>query len=131
MPFSLIFFDLDDFKKLNDSFGHDVGDRALVEVARLIMPHLRASDQFGRWGGEEFTILTTGTELESAQQLADRLRIAIENHRFGMDQHLSASFGIATYRPGDVGTALIKRADVALYRAKAQGKNRVEIETAA
>ena len=131
LPFSLIFFDLDDFKKLNDSFGHDVGDRALVDVTRLIMPHLRASDQFGRWGGEEFTILTTGTELESAQQLADRLRTAIEDHRFGTDQHLSASFGIATYRPGDDGAALVKRADVALYRAKAQGKNRVEVEAAA
>ena len=131
LPFSLIFFDLDDFKKLNDSFGHDVGDRTLVEVTRLIMPHLRASDQFGRWGGEEFTILTTGTELKSAQQLADRLRTAIGDHHFEMDQHLSASFGIATYRPGDDGTTLIKRADVALYRAKAQGKDRVEIETAA
>lgn len=102
-PMSLILFDLDNFKRLNDSFGHDVGDHALVEVARLVEPHLRASDHFGRWGGEEFTVLTTGTTLESAQQLADRIRVAIENHCFGKSapsRRASASRRIAQVTTG-------------------------------
>lgn len=131
VPLTLISFDLDDFKRLNDTFGHDIGDAVLVELARLIEPHLRASDRFGRWGGEEFMIVTTETPLESSQQLAVRLRAVIESHDFGLSQLLSASFGVTAHRPGDNSRTLIKRADVALYRAKEQGKNCVEVEPAA
>ena len=125
---SLIAFDLDNFKRLNDTFGHDTGDVVLVEIVRLVESHLRSSDRFGRWSGDEFTIVIPETSLESAQRLADRLRTAIENHSLGQAWQLSASFGVAGYRLGDSRTSLFKRADVALYRAKERGKNRVEVE---
>ncbi len=130
-PLSVIAFDIDDFKHLNDTLGHDAGDIALVEVARLVESHLRASDRFGRWGGEEFVIVAPETSLEAAQLLSDRLRTAIEGHIFGWRWRLSASFGVASYRQGDSMGHLFKRADVALYRAKERGKNRVEVEHAA
>lgn len=125
---SFIAFDLDNFKQINDTLGHDAGDAVLIEVARLIEPHLRASDRLGRWGGEEFVILTTGTPVESAWQLAERIRTTLENHAFEPGVRLSASFGVATYRPGESASMLVKRSDVALYRAKTRGKNRVEME---
>ena len=128
LPLSLITFDLDYFKQLNDTLGHDAGDEVLVEVARLVEPCLRASDRFGRWGGEEFTMVTTETSFEAARQLADRVRKAIESHEFEQGYRLSASFGVAAYRPGDSAITLFKKTDVALYRAKALGRNRVETE---
>ncbi|MGI9048051.1 MAG: GGDEF domain-containing protein [Rubrobacteraceae bacterium] len=128
LPLSLITFDLDDFKQLNDTFGHDAGDAVLIETARVIGTCMRASDRFGRWGGEEFTIVAPETPVEDAWQLADRVRTTLERHDFETRVNLSASFGVATYRPGDNVGALVKRSDLALYRAKALGKNRVETE---
>lgn len=125
-PLSLIVFDLDDFKALNDTYGHDSGDRALVNVTRTVGAHLRDGDHFARWGGEEFAVLTPKTGLEEACQLADRLRSVIEEREPISEWRLSASFGVSTYRRQDSGTALSKRADVALYRAKELGKNRTE-----
>ncbi|MGH3146839.1 MAG: GGDEF domain-containing protein, partial [Rubrobacter sp.] len=127
-PLSFITFDLDNFKQINDAFGHDVGDAVLVEVARLIEPHLRSGDHLGRWGGEEFVILATGAPVESAWHLAERVRTTIEGHAFGPEARLSASFGVAMYRQGESASMLVKRSDVALYRAKTRGKNRVEVE---
>jgi diguanylate cyclase (GGDEF)-like protein len=130
LPLSLIVFDLNDFKQLNDTHGHDAGDSVLVEVSRLIKPCLRTNDRFGRWGGEEFIILAVGTPVTSTRQLADRIRTSIESHDFGpAQQRLSASFGVAPYHGGDSRTTFTKRADVALYRAKEGGKNRVEVAT--
>lgn len=123
---SLIVFDLDDFKALNDTYGHDSGDAALVEVVRTVEARLGDGDHFSRWGGEEFAILAPGTDLEAAYQLADRLRSAIEERESFSGWRLSASFGVSSYRRDDSGTALSKRADVALYRAKQLGKNRTE-----
>ena len=128
-PLSLIVFDLDDFKSLNDAYGHDAGDKALVSVAGLVEPHLRSGDSFARWGGEEFAILAPDTPLESAHRFADRLRSILEEHDSPAGWELSASFGVSAYRPADSGTAFAKRADVALYRAKELGKNRTEIST--
>lgn len=125
-PLALILFDLDDFKLLNDTHGHDSGDEALVSVVREIQPHLRDGDSFARWGGEEFAILAPDTGLDSAYLLADRLRSAIEQHELDAEWRLSASFGVSSYRPRDSGTTLSKRADIALYRAKELGKNRTE-----
>jgi diguanylate cyclase (GGDEF)-like protein len=126
-PLSFIVFDLDDFKCLNDTYGHDAGDGVLVQLAELIQPHLRPSDWFGRWGGEEFVIVASSTPLRSAQRLANRLRSAIVDHELGPERTLSASFGVSEFRPDDSATTLVKRADVALYRAKEHGKNRVEV----
>lgn len=128
LPLSLITIDLDDFKQLNDTLGHDAGDAALIEAARLIGCCLRASDGFGRWGGEEFTVVAPETDAGEASHLADRIRTAIEDHDFG-ERRLSASFGVAVYGLGDDTSSLLKRSDLALYRAKKLGKNRVETET--
>ena len=129
VPLSLIVFDLDYFKRLNDSFGHDAGNKVLVEVARAVESCLRGSDRFGRWGGEEFTVVTTETSFASAYQLADRVRKTIEDHEFGREYRLSASFGVAAHRSEDSAATLFKRADIALYRAKELGRNRVEPES--
>ena len=129
VPLSLIVFDLDYFKQLNDTLGHDAGDKVLVEVARMVESCLRGSDRFGRWGGEEFTVVTTETSFSEACQLADRIRQTIEDQEFEQEYRLSASFGVATHSPGDSAATLFKRADVALYRAKSLGRNRVEPES--
>ena len=129
VPLSLITFDLDYFKKLNDTFGHDAGDKMLVELTRTVKSCLRGSDRFGRWGGEEFMILTTETSFSEACQLANRIRRTIESHEFEQNHLISASFGVATHSSGDSAAVLFKRADVALYRAKALGRNRVEAES--
>jgi diguanylate cyclase (GGDEF)-like protein len=123
---SLITFDIDDFKQINDLFGHDAGDSVLAQVARTVESHLRAGDHFGRWGGEEFVILAPGMSLEMARGLADRVRTVLQDQDFDPIGTLSASFGVAELQPGDSPTTLVKRADVAVYRAKTRGKNRVE-----
>ena len=128
-PLSLIIFDLDRFKQLNDTFGHDAGDGVLVEIVRVVESCLRGSDRFGRWGGEEFVVVAPETPFEAAAQLADRTRKTIEDHEFEQGRRLSASFGVAAYCPEDSAATLFKRADVALYRAKALGRNRVEAES--
>lgn len=127
LPLALVIFDIDDFKSLNDAHGHDAGDSVLVEMARLTSQQLRASDHFGRWGGEEFLLVAPETSCERAQQLADRLRSIFEESEFGAVGIISASFGVASFQRGDSGTTLVKRADMALYRAKTRGKNRVEL----
>lgn len=126
-PLSLIVFDLDNFKAINDAYGHDVGDDVLITVAGLIKPHLRATDCFARWGGEEFAILVPGAPLDRTHLLADRLRTILQEHDSNAGWKLSASFGVSTYIEHDTMTTLAKRADVALYRAKRDGKNRTEI----
>ncbi|MGH3086107.1 MAG: GGDEF domain-containing protein [Rubrobacteraceae bacterium] len=131
LPLSIIVFDIDDFKRVNDEFGHEVGDAVLAEVARLVGENLRESDGFGRWGGEEFLIVAPETRRKSAYRLADRVRAIIEGHDFGLKTRISASFGVSEFGVRDSGTVLLKRADVALYRAKTRGKNRVETEAAA
>ena len=126
-PLSLIIFDLDNFKAINDAHGHDVGDEVLVKVADLVRPHLRATDCFARWGGEEFAILVPGASMDRARQLADRLRTILHEYDANAVWTLSASFGVSSYVAQDTMTTLAKRADVALYRAKRHGKNRTEI----
>lgn len=126
-PLSLIMFDLDDFKRINDAHGHDAGDRVLKEVARACGEHLRKADRPGRWGGEEFLVLAPETRPEEARLTAERLKGAIEAHDgFGEVGGVTASFGVAAHREGDTPETLLKRTDEALYRAKASGKNLVE-----
>ena len=125
-PLSLIMFDLDDFKRINDAYGHDAGDRVLKEVARACGEHLRKADRLGRWGGEEF--LAPETRHTEARLTAERLKRAIEAHDgFGEVGVVTASFGVAAHREGDTPQTLLKRTDEALYRAKVSGKNRVEV----
>jgi diguanylate cyclase (GGDEF)-like protein len=128
-PFSLIMIDIDHFKKVNDTYGHLVGDRVLKKLAQLVQGLNRDSDVFARIGGEEFVIMSTETDLEGARLHAERLRKAIEEHVFDTAGHITCSFGVAQFRRGeDRVETLIKRADDALYRAKKLGRNRVVTE---
>ncbi len=127
-PLSVVMVDLDHLKRVNDAFGHDVGDRALQEVAQLLSRELRRTDRIGRWGGEEFIIVAPETDRKAAWVLAQRLKETLENRRFDQVGTITASYGVASFRPDDTVQSLIKRADEALYRAKTGGRNRVEVE---
>ncbi len=125
---SLIFVDLDFFKSINDSYGHECGDIALASAAGLIKDSLRSSDMVFRYGGEEFVILLSETGLDDARDVAERIRRAIENHTlaYGMQTlHMTASFGVSSLRGNDNIETFMKRADNAMYQAKADGRNRV------
>ena len=124
--FSIIYFDIDYFKKVNDEYGHDIGDHVLQEFSSLVKNNIRPSDLFGRWGGEEFIIISTNQTLTGATQFAERLRKTIESHSFRYVENVTSSFGVAAYELGDVPKTLIKRADQALYVAKNNGRNKVE-----
>lgn len=125
-PAAVILFDLDDFKRVNDVFGHDAGDEVLKGVAERGEEVLRRPDTFGRWGGEEFLVITPGIDLPGAMRVAERMRTAIGGASFGRMGRVTASFGVTAFRPGDTVEAMVKRADDALYLAKQAGKDRVE-----
>lgn len=129
-PLTLIIFDLDHFKKLNDNFGHDAGDYVLKEKARLIRENgIRQGDTFARYGGEEFCILLPNTNLKQGFEIAERLRKLVEKHEFTYDGKrlpVTASIGVADYRQGvNNGTDLFKRADSSVYKSKEGGRNQV------
>jgi diguanylate cyclase (GGDEF)-like protein len=127
-PFSLILADLDHFKSINDTFGHDGGDQALVEIAAQLRQDLRAQDLVARWGGEEFLILLPDTDLEGGLVVAEDLREGVAAHSLDIgDQtlRLTLSLGVAGYSADLSFNDCIKAADSALYRAKVQGRNRV------
>ncbi len=131
IPLSLILFDLDHFKHLNDNYGHDAGDYVLKEMANLLKGNaVRSSDVFARYGGEEFVILMPTTNLKNAYEIAERLRKLVENHKFIYDEKrlpVAASIGVADYRQGVLnGTDLFRRADNAVYKAKEGGRNQVQ-----
>ena len=126
--FSLILMDIDHFKQINDLHGHLAGDRALRNIAELLDERSRAADTVGRWGGEEFLILCRNTHLTDAAALAEDLRDAISESGVMERGSFTASFGVATTRQGDTVESLFGRADEALYRAKKNGRNRVECE---
>lgn len=123
---SIILYDLDHFKQVNDEYGHDVGDSLLRATTRLVTRHVRATDLVVRWGGEEFLVLTPDTGLAGAKRVAENLRQAIAQHRFAKVGSITVSFGVTEFSTSDDEDTLLKRADDALYRAKARGRNRVE-----
>lgn len=118
---------MDDFKKVNDQFGHPVGDRVLQSVTQLIMENKRKTDVFGRWGGEEFLIICRESDEKAAKKVAEKFRDILDRHNFEGVGHQSASFGVAQFTQDDTVEQVIKRADEALYTAKHNGKNRVEV----
>jgi diguanylate cyclase (GGDEF)-like protein len=129
-PYAVILIDLDHFKSVNDTYGHQVGDQVLVSTARILKAQGRELDVIGRWGGEEFLILCPNTALAGALELAERLRAQIAEEDFAPVGRRGASLGVASWRPGDRPSSLVGRADAALYRAKEAGRNRVEPELA-
>ncbi|MGF1472843.1 MAG: GGDEF domain-containing protein [Rubrobacteraceae bacterium] len=124
---SMIFFDLDHFKQINDTYGHQFGDQTLQQVAHVVESRLRSSDRLGRWGGEEFVILSPDTNLEQATVLAERVREELETQpSHSSTPSPTASFGVVQYHDGEDIETFLKRADEALYHSKSQGRNRVE-----
>ncbi|HFD87324.1 MAG TPA: GGDEF domain-containing protein [Gammaproteobacteria bacterium] len=124
-PLSLIMIDIDDFKRINDNYGHQAGDDALIHVARTITPLIRQTDFFIRWGGEEFLIICPETTVEGTAELADRLREAVAAKPAPGSSKITLSVGVTTYHPEDTLEKMIGRADKALYISKNQGKNQV------
>jgi diguanylate cyclase (GGDEF)-like protein len=120
-------FDIDHFKSVNDTYGHHAGDSVLCEIAALISKNVRLNDLFARWGGEEFMILVTNTVSDNARMFAEKLRHAIESHPFPDAGHVTCSFGVAQFQGDETADRFIRRVDAALYRAKARGRNRVEM----
>lgn len=125
--FSLVIFDLDHFKSINDRFGHNEGDAVLAGVSALMKEGIRESEIAGRWGGEEFLIILPETTLDCAMPVADRLRSSIESHRFSIPERVTISVGVAAFHPGDTPHQIIQRADAALYSAKESGRNCVKV----
>ncbi|MDJ0927016.1 MAG: GGDEF domain-containing protein [Gammaproteobacteria bacterium] len=132
--FSICIFDLDHFKALNDEYGHLIGDRILKGFAKRVRAELRAMDainpsdyrrSFGRFGGEEFIAILPNTGSAGAERCAERIRQAISNRPFDDIYRVTVSVGVASYRRGETVPELLTRADEALYRAKAEGRNRV------
>jgi len=124
---SLILMDLDDFKEVNDLYGHNAGDRYLKTIADTMKEFLRLEDIIGRWGGEEFIILLPKTPLEKARIIAQNLKEKISEISCPMIGPRTASFGLAELCAGDTLETIVQHADEALFQAKAKGKNRVEV----
>jgi diguanylate cyclase (GGDEF)-like protein len=123
---SAIFLDVDKFKRINDTFGHQVGDQVLVDLTRLLQHETYSGEVIGRYGGEEFVVICPDTDLESAVRRAERLRLAVMKSSIGGVSTLSvtSSFGVSTSRLGDTVQTMLERADACLYRAKETGRNR-------
>lgn len=124
-PMSVILIDVDHFKQINDLAGHAAGDEVLVTLSTLLRTHSRGADRVGRWGGEEFLVLAPATTLDHARDLAERLRLETAGAAWNHGLRVTISLGVAEAQLSDTVDSLVKRADRALYAAKAGGRNRV------
>ncbi|GAB4540222.1 MAG: hypothetical protein Fur0020_09260 [Thermodesulfovibrionia bacterium] len=124
---SMIIFDIDHFKQVNDTYGHMIGDEVLKTMCDIIRNNIRKIEYLVRWGGEEFMVIASGADIKSAIALAERLKGIIEEYRFDKVGRLTISCGVTEFKDGDTEDSFIKRADDALYIAKNKGKNRVEV----
>ena len=125
--FSIMMIDIDYFKDVNDVYGHQVGDIVLKEFADILRKTFRDVDTLSRWGGEEFLILVPNTDLDGIKEVALRLQITINNKEFSKVGHKTVSIGVSTLQKEDDFISIVKRSDVALYRAKNRGRNRIEV----
>ncbi|KXI28042.1 GGDEF domain-containing protein [Paraglaciecola hydrolytica] len=123
-PFSFVLIDIDHFKRLNDTYGHDMGDKVLQLTALQLGKNIRRTDFLARWGGEEFILVCPNTTLDEAEVVAEFLRDKIEHMDIDSDHAITASFGVSSMSEPDL-KKLFKSADDALYQAKEQGRNRV------
>jgi diguanylate cyclase (GGDEF)-like protein/hemerythrin-like metal-binding protein len=124
-PLAVVLVDLDHFKRVNDRFGHQVGDQVLAGAARMLSTRVRESDFVARWGGEEFAVIASMTDAAGAARLAEKLRALMEVTHLGPVDAMTASFGVAEMRPDDTVESMVRRADEALYQAKSGGRNQV------
>ncbi|MGX5173974.1 MASE1 domain-containing protein [Aliikangiella sp. IMCC44653] len=127
-PFGIIMLDIDNFKRINDEYGHTEGDKVLVSLSQLIKVHVRHADLFGRWGGEEFIIVCTDTDKKSLIILAEKVRTIISENKLGLEKSITISLGATLVQPNDSIISLVDRADEALYQSKANGKNQVSFK---
>jgi len=123
--YALLFVDIDHFKQINDTYGHDVGDEVFKTVARIIATHIRRDDVLYRYGGEEFLVFVSNASQEQARMIAKKLRKHIQIHRFDEVENVTVNIGIAIRRRNESIGSLIARADKNLYKAKNEGRNRV------
>jgi len=126
--FGIIFFDIDDFKSLNDRHSHRVGDKALKTVARTLQANIRSIDQVGRWGGEEFIVILRNPDRKHLELIAEKLRRLVEKSVFwenSVPVQVTLSGGATMVAPGDTSASLVERADLLMYQSKKAGKNRV------
>lgn len=128
IPFSFLLFDIDFFKKINDTYGHEIGDEILIQFTSIITNNIPETSTFARWGGEEFVLLFPNASLQDSYQLAENLRKTIEKYIFTNNIQLTCSIGVSLLRKEDTQKTLMKRADDALYKAKNSGRNKVEKE---
>jgi diguanylate cyclase (GGDEF)-like protein len=125
-PFALVLFDLDRFKSINDTYGHNAGDQTLKEIAVIVRKQIRNIDYFSRWGGEEFLIVLLETDHQKGLQVAERIRCTLDEHTFTQAGHLTGSFGVADYSlSGQSLDELLHAVDQGMYTAKNSGGNRV------
>lgn len=125
--YALILADIDNFKSINDRFGHEEGDRVLQRCATLLSRKVRSGDALIRWGGEEFLIVLPGCRLEAAQELAERIRAAMAQEQDAVVGSITLSLGVGAWQPGEYSSTLLRRTDQALYRAKTSGRNQVAV----
>ncbi|MDO3385266.1 GGDEF domain-containing protein [Gilvimarinus sp. SDUM040013] len=124
---SIVMMDIDHFKSINDTYGHGVGDAVLAGISQLVQSHIRSSDLFARWGGEEFVLVCRNTRINYAAHIAEKFRRMVAESEFEQAGQVTASFGVATLRDKGGIDELFRSADEALYRAKERGRNRVEL----
>jgi diguanylate cyclase (GGDEF)-like protein len=124
---TLMIFDIDHFKSINDTYGHQAGDAVLMELTEIVTANVRKTDTFARYGGEEFVVITPETTLVGATELAEKLRELIQDNNFSNVGHVTCSFGVSEYMGAESAHTFIKKADYALYIAKNNGRNRVQI----
>lgn len=128
VPFTVLALDIDHFKQVNDQYGHTQGDALLKQVAELIKREVRLQDMTCRSGGEEFIVFLSGVDVDRARIIAEQIRLAVESHSFAGLGQITISIGIAHWQSQQVAVGkIIKDADDALYRAKRNGRNRVEV----
>ena len=126
-PFSVVLADVDKFQSVNDEHGHQAGDTVLVAMADAFGQGVRKSDLLARWGGEEFLVLCSNTDLTGAATMAENLRQLVQAEELAVVGHKTCSFGVAQWTKDESVASLVARADAALYQAKANGRNRVEL----
>lgn len=126
-PLSFVMIDIDNFKKVNDDYGHNAGDLALKELSNLISKNVRKSDIFARWGGEEFILMLPDSDSYSAYKISERIRLLVESYEFNQIGHLTVSIGLSELTECHSLTGTIAQVDKALYKSKVEGRNKVTV----
>ena len=125
IPLSVVLMDVDHFLTIGEQVGGEAADKALIGISVLVKSNIREGEQFVRWGADEFVLVCSGANNETARVIAEKIRRLVDGHDFGIGRRVTASFGVASLMEGEALAELFKRADVALYAAKAVGRNRV------